>query len=123
VSASRSSEQHFQTQVEQMASFYGWRFYHAPDNRPSKNTGRVQRVTAGFLDLVLLRAPELIFAELKTETGRVRDAQKTWMSELARVPGIEVYLWRPSDFDEINERLSRGRHRTEPLYLAGEPAA
>ena len=28
-------------------------------------------------------------------------------------PTVEVYLWRPSDLDAINERLSRGRHRLD----------
>jgi hypothetical protein len=143
VTALRSSEQHFQTQVEQLAKFYGWRVFHAPDNRPSGKTGRVQRVTPGFPDLVLLRPPELIFAELKTATGKVSDDQEAWLQDLAAVSkalvetveisveqadinlgvAVDAYLWRPADFDEINARLARGRHLTMPLYRAGEPAA
>lgn len=30
-----------------------------------------------------------------------------------RYPRVDVYLWRPSDLDAINDRLSRGRHRLE----------
>jgi hypothetical protein len=111
VKALRSSEAHWQQQVEQLAKTYGFRVYHAPDNRPSGKTGRVQRVEAGFPDLVLVRGPELIFAELKTETGRVSAAQREWLQALEHVPGVDVYLWRPSDFDEIVARLARGRQR------------
>lgn len=114
-----ASEAAFQAQVEQLAAFYGWHLrYHAPDNIPRRTrTGRVmvQDVTPGFPDLWLLREPDLIVAELKTEKGRLSPAQQQWIAALTAC-GLEVYIWRPSDFDEINARLSRGRHRTEPLY-------
>lgn len=131
------SEAAFQAQVEGLARFYGWRIYHAPDNKPRGATGGRdgrQRVTAGFPDLVLLRPPELIFAELKAERGVIAPAQAKWIAELEEVaravsfaaataeanaagysrelgPAVDVYVWRPSDFDEVNARLSRGRHR------------
>lgn len=102
-----ASEAAFQTQVTQLAGFYGWRTYHTHDSR---------RSTPGFPDLVLVRGPELIFAELKTEKGRVRPEQADWIAALNAVPTVDTYLWRPSDFDDIHARLSRGGNRTEPLY-------
>jgi hypothetical protein len=111
-----NSEKQFQTQVIQLSQFYGWRTYFTHDSR---------RSPAGFPDLVLVRPPELIFAELKTEKGRVRPEQADWLADLEAVArtlavegvrALDVCLWRPSQFDEINARLARGRVRHEPLY-------
>ena len=106
-----TGEAAFQLQVEHLAHLYGWRTFHAPDNRPRRTrTGRVakQRVTPGWPDLVLCRPPELIIAELKGPTTRVTDAQREWLAALAEC-GIEVYLWRPVDMDAIHARLARRR--------------
>lgn len=110
------SEEAFQTAVVQFARFNGWRVYHPPDNRPSRNTGRVQDVEPGFPDLTMVRAPRLIFAELKAEKGRVRPEQTEWLDALravAAAPGEitvllpEVYLWRPSDWSDVESILQR----------------
>lgn len=122
------TERQFQQQVLNLATFYGWRAYHTHDSRRSQ---------PGFPDLVLIRGPELIFAELKTAKGRVRTEQAEWITDLSRVhvavhnaraaaerlatptlelPAVDVYLWRPADFDELHERLARGRHRQRVLY-------
>lgn len=124
--AQADSEAAFQRQVLNLAEFYGWRSYHTHDSRRSQ---------PGFPDLVLVRGVELIFAELKTEKGRVRPEQAEWIQALTEVavcvrqsigpvpevphptvPCIDVYLWRPSDFDQINARLARGRTQLQPLY-------
>lgn len=116
------SEAAFQQQVLNLAAFYGWRSYHTHDSRRSQ---------PGFPDLVLVRGPELIFAELKTQTGRVRSEQAEWITALDEVSRgvayerdprvafpqatVDVYVWRPSDFDDLHARLARGRHRSEPI--------
>lgn len=132
------TEAQFQTQIENLAAMYGWRHYHAPDNRPIRTkTGRVikQRVVAGFPDLVLVRDQELIFAELKLDKGRPSPAQVEWIAALDNVGAavrraanhsglgpayvsVDVYLWKPGDFDDIHARLARGRVRHEPTYRA-----
>jgi hypothetical protein len=48
-----------------------------------------------------VRPPRLVFAELKSETGTVKPAQAEWLDVLRAVPGLEVYVWRPGDMDEI----------------------
>jgi hypothetical protein len=138
----QGSEAQFQQQVEQLAKAYGWKVFHAPDNRPGRN-GKVQRVTAGFPDLVLVRGTELVFAELKTDKGRVRPEQAEWISALQAVStalagvfafleedigvappaAVDAYVWRPADFDELHARLARGRHRHELLYRQEANAA
>ena len=124
------SEAAFQQQVLNLAGYYGWRSYHTHDSRRSQ---------AGFPDLVLVRGPELIFAELKTDTGRVRPEQQEWIAALQAISTelvvdleqldhdshacVDVYLWRPRDFDELHARLARGRHRSEPLHNPARTAA
>jgi hypothetical protein len=63
---------------------------------------------SGFPDLVCVHTtlPLTLYAELKTETGAVTETQATWLNALAKA-GNEVYLWRPSDTDEIQAVLQR----------------
>lgn len=106
------TEAQWQYQVEQLALTYGWRVFHAPDNRPvTARSGRryVQSVKAGFPDLVLVRGPRLIFAELKSQTGRVAREQADWLTDLARA-SAETYLWRPADLNDVLATLSRKEH-------------
>jgi hypothetical protein len=35
------------------------------------------------------------------------DSQDRWLALLGQCPGVEVYVWRPSDLDEIAEVLRR----------------
>ena len=90
------SERDFQRQVVLLAELMGWYVYHTYDSR---------RSNPGFPDLVLVRTPCVVFAELKREKGRVTPAQREWADELSRCSGVEYYLWRPSDWDEIEEAL------------------
>jgi hypothetical protein len=126
-------EARFQTQVLSLASLGGWMAYHPPDNRAfvdGRGKTRKQAVVAGFPDLTLVHRerPEMIFAELKAEGGRVSEAQRDWLAALARIqqalrdafitagmgdidripcaPRVEVCIWVPSDFDAIALRLT-----------------
>ena len=97
------TEKQFQGQVVTLAKYCGWMAYHTLDSRGS---------TAGFPDLVLLRPPLLLLAELKSEKGRIRPEQKVWATALkiiAGLPGspVRYYLWRPSDLDEISRILDK----------------
>lgn len=87
-----------------LAGYRGWRFYHAPDNRPGRNGG-VQRVVRGWPDLVLVRDDRMIVAELKAEKGRLRPGQQEWLDALAQVPGVEAHVWRPSDWPAVEAAL------------------
>jgi len=86
-------EADFQERVTTHAKLKGWKIYSVPDSR---------RVTlAGWPDLTMFRNGQLIFAELKREKGRVSEGQKIIMAELALIPCAKVYLWRPSNWDDI----------------------
>ena len=92
------TEETFQSSVIQVAKDTGWMLFHDYDSR---------RSTAGFPDLVMTRNGRTIFAELKSQKGRIRTEQKQWMAELEKTLGVEVYLWRPSDMDDVVEVLIR----------------
>jgi hypothetical protein len=79
--------------------------YVANHNYDSRRSGP----DAGFPDLVLAGHGRLIFAELKREGGRASIAQLRWKDEL-EAAGIEVYVWRPSDWSSgrIEAILRRG---------------
>jgi hypothetical protein len=85
------SEREFQAEVMDIANQLGWRFYHTHDSIGSQ---------AGFPDLVMVRKKRLIFAELKTESGKLSIQQGQWLADLEKT-AAEVYLWRPSQMDEI----------------------
>ena len=62
---------------------------------------------AGFPDLVLIRPPRVIFAEMKSEKGRVTEPQREWLADLAACSGVESYNWRPSHWFDIELILAR----------------
>lgn len=85
----------WQQTVVDTAQAYGWWVHHHFDSR---------RSTAGWPDLVLLRPPEAIFVELKTDAGRIRPEQREVLAALEAC-GLETHIWRPRDFYEMAERL------------------
>lgn len=91
------TEKAFLAGVLKIARWKHWRVYHTHDSRRSE---------PGFPDLVLVRAGELIFAELKTDEGKVTPAQREWLQALSST-GAETHIWRPADLEMIQERLWR----------------
>ena len=90
------TEKEFDAQVRELCDIYGWRRYH---------TYRSKHSPAGFPDLVLVRDGRLIFAELKSEKGKLRPEQKEWIAALEET-GVEVYVLRPSQLQEIADLLA-----------------
>lgn len=96
------SERAFQARVIQLARLCGWRVYHSrPAQYRSGQWATPLQGDAGLPDLILCKPPRLLFAELKREGGRVRPAQAEWIDALSRCNGVEVYLWKPSDWESI----------------------
>ena len=91
-------ERDWQAIVVDAAKLNGWRVYHTFDSRRSE---------PGFPDLVMVRGGRLIAAELKSETGRPTRAQVDWLRDLEAVESVETYLWRPSDWEQVCEKLGR----------------
>jgi len=96
-----TSEKELGQQVEDLFKLFGWRFYHVLEQYHY-----AKRTSKGFPDYVATRQGNdgigrLLFIELKNEKGLVTEAQRAWLIDLSECPGIEVYLWRPADWDEI----------------------
>lgn len=61
--------------------------------------------TPGVPDLWLMRPPRMVYAELKDETEPPTAAQVACMALLRLYPWVEVYLFRPQDWDEVERIL------------------
>ena len=90
------SEKQFQVSVVKEAKRLGWRVFHVHDSRKSE---------AGFPDLVLLRGPRQVVAELKVGSNKPSAAQLNWLEWFADA-GVENHVWYPADWPKIMERLA-----------------
>lgn len=86
------TERDFMRQVLDLAGIYGWAVYHPALSKWSER---------GWPDLAMVRPPRFVLAELKRENGTTTSHQERWLGMLGACPGIEVYLWRPSDIERI----------------------
>lgn len=91
-------ESGFQAWIVREARQHGWRAFHVSDMRGSE---------AGFPDLVLVRGAAMMTVEVKTDTGRLSDAQRSWLTDLGAVSGVTAYVWRPRDRDLIARLLAK----------------
>lgn len=101
------SEESFQAQVIELARLFGWRVAHFRGVRVQRRDGSVRYQTpvqadgAGFPDLVLIRGPRLIVAELKSASGRVTPEQDAWLQAFADAGAEIAGVWRPADWGYI----------------------
>lgn len=104
------TEKEFQKQVLAYAALRGWKTAHFGNTVKIVRRGAdyrtiADRGAAGFPDLVILRPPRLLFAELKAEKGRLTKEQADWLAGLGE-SGQEVHCWRPSDWETIEQVLA-----------------
>lgn len=87
--AAFAREHDLQEAILHAAALLGWEPYHTFDSR---------RSPPGFPDLVLVRPPRCLFAELKMPSGRLTRDQARWRLLLAACPGLEYHLWTPREW-------------------------
>ena len=106
-------EKHFQQKVITVAHYYGWLVQHT---RAVNSDGRWMTPIsgdAGFVDLVLVHPTRgLIFAELKSDRGKVSPHPAEWITALGEY--AECHVWRPKDLHSIVHRLQGRSVLTEP---------
>ena len=90
------NEKDFMESIVQLARSTGWLVYHTYDSRRSE---------PGFPDLVMTKPKRLVIAEIKTEKGKTSKHQDKWLETLGTARGVEVKVWRPSDWPEIERTL------------------
>lgn len=104
------TEREFQNQVVDLAGKCNWRVMHT---RPARVRVRGQETFrtplqghAGFPDLALAKAGKLIFAECKTNTGKLTLEQLDWQEQLGpSSQRVLVTVWRPKHWDKIERAL------------------
>ena len=84
------TEKELQANVVKLAKLRGWLCYHTYDSRRSE---------PGFPDLVLVKGISVLFIELKSQKGRLSDAQARWLIELEGARQW-VGVWRPSHWKD-----------------------
>lgn len=114
----RNEEADIQSAIVADAQMLGYLVYHTYDSR---------RCVPGFPDLVIVGYGHLIVLEIKTDRGRVSEAQRQWMTQLSAA-GVDVRLYRTSEWRTLDlhhelvalRRLARSRRPVveEPLNLA-----
>ncbi len=88
------TEAQWQQRVVDLARLRGWWVWHDHDSR---------RNLAGLPDLLLVRDRQ-VWAELKTDRGRLRPEQDATIRRLLAA-GAEVHIWKPADWDAVQELL------------------
>jgi hypothetical protein len=108
------TEQAFTNELLKWAKTFRWRAFHVRNSGHGGNT--YVQGDRGFPDLVLVRPPRLIFAELKVGKNKPTPEQADWLSALAEnsqdvygMPSaaVETYVWRPEMWSEILVILSK----------------
>ena len=89
------SEREFMRTVIEFANVLGWLVYHVHDSR---------RSVAGFPDLLMLRRDRQVVAELKIGKKMPTREQVAWLDAF-ELAGVPAYVWRPSDWPEIERAL------------------
>lgn len=117
------SERDLQAAVIDLAERCHFKVAHFHDSRRAVVRPNGQRLligdkqAAGWPDLVLIRGDRILIIELKAQRGRVRPEQREWINLLqntaaARAGHLEVYCWKPADWDDIQRILTTGRTST-----------
>ncbi|HEY6568589.1 MAG TPA: VRR-NUC domain-containing protein [Actinomycetota bacterium] len=79
-----------------------WLVHHTANRQGSRNSAK----GSGVPDLIMAHpGGRLILAELKKQKAKLEPLQEQWQFALERCPGIEYYVWRPSDLPDIDRIL------------------
>jgi len=103
----RITERDLREQVRDLCKLFGWEFLFTWTSIHSPK---------GMLDLLLINKEQkrVIFAELKTERGKLTPEQQETFDNLVAC-GQEVYVWRPQDIEGIADILRYSREKVEEL--------
>lgn len=106
------SERDFQRRVSDAAVQMGWMVYSVPDSR--------RATLAGYPDLTLIHARKkfILFAELKTQKGKLRPQQETVLEALQAVASVAgsrvaVAVWRPADWPTVLQTLANPQKKQQ----------
>ena len=108
----RISESDFQRTVIDIAHWNGWMVVHFPTSKSARGAHitSTTRDGKGWPDLILAHpiSGDLLFRELKSETGKVTAEQEAW-GRILTACGQDWAIWRPSDHAHIAAALQVAR--------------
>lgn len=108
MSKNNAPEKLFQDQVMQIAKMNGWLIHHPTPHAVRPGVWRSDGAGVPDLMLVSTTGRGIIWAELKTETGKLTPIQRMWGQSI-KANGGEYYVWRPNQLQLIAERLGKGQ--------------
>lgn len=93
-----ADEAAFQAAVVREAKALGWLCFHVRDSR---------KCEPGFPDLIFLRGPRMIVAELKRSKAEKPSAsQQRWLKAFQCIGDATVRLWTPEDWTDILKEIA-----------------
>jgi hypothetical protein len=104
------TEAQFQGQLTEVAAYHGWHWLHiekALNERGYWRTPIRGPLGKGWPDLVLIKGSRVLFVELKANGKQPTADQRQVLEILSHIPGAEVYVWHPDQFEEIMGRLTQ----------------
>ncbi len=113
------SERALQAQCLGALNSLGWRVHHI-----FEQAQYARRTDRGFPDICATKDGRIIYAELKSERGKLTEDQKLWLNDLAKNIGAEVYVVRPSTRQEFYECFASSGRSLNVAHIAwkgGEP--
>jgi len=99
-----ASEKLFMDKVMQIAKMNSWMIHHPTPHQVRPGVFRSDGAGVPDLMLVSTTGRGIIWAELKTETGKLSPLQRMWGQSI-KANGGEYYVWRPNQIELIAERL------------------
>lgn len=106
MTAKKMSEKQMSKAVIDLAHLHGWKVahFHTAQGKEGRYITPVAGDGKGFPDLVLVRPPKILFAELKVAYNRTTEEQDAWLDLLGEcVPAeyinVQVHIWRDKDYD------------------------
>ncbi len=99
------TEADWQRRVIDALKLFQWRYAHFRPAQTAKGWRTAMTGDKGFPDLVAVKPPRVLFIELKSDSGKLRDDQILWIGEL-RESGVECYVWRPKDWETVFRTLA-----------------
>lgn len=115
------NEAELQSQIIELARIYGWRVAHHRPARTERGWRTPVQGDRGSPDLLLAnrKRGQVLFAELKADSGRPTADQELWLEALRAAAERAVHvaraapfrspllveLWRPADFDRAHQLL------------------
>jgi hypothetical protein len=106
--------------VGDLLDAFGWRWHDTYPTRRTLGRWSSEDAARGIPDLIAMRPPRVVFIETKTESGRLRPEQESWIEGL-RLSGQEAYVVTlPGDYVFLQDLL---QPETEQLTLTGTTGA